>query len=180
MSIPRMKRFLVFWFLLAFSAGWCLPGRCASPRELYEIADRKAVAGQPDFAFMYFRTLLRDFPDSELAQPALFAQGEYYFSFPDYDRCVASFETYTEKYPDAQDKLFALAYLLKIARIRSQAGRVQRFEKEIISLKQLGLVFSEFKEYATRTPLHKDFKAVFHIDQITFFLQGDIFEEIRY
>jgi len=175
-----MKKIVYALCLIILVGAWCSNGFCATARQLYKLADQRAASGQPDFAFMHWRNLLRDFPQSQQAQPALFALGEYYYSLPDYKQAVTSFESYLKKYPDSGDRLFALAYLLRIARLRGQDEQVDALEKEIIGLKQLGLVFSDYKEYSTQTPLHKDFQAVFHIDTITFYLNGEVFEKILY
>ena len=156
-------------------AGW---GK--EDRIIHRLARQQARTDRKDFAFMYFRSLLREHPDSRYADFALFGQGEYFFELPNYKLATESFESYVDQYPDAKGKLFALAYLLKMARTQGQIQRVKDLEKEIISVKQLGLVFSDYKEYTYRTPLNREFKTVFHIDRIEFYVGGKLFEKITY
>jgi len=175
-----MRKYILIICIGVFGGIWCGPGFGATARELFTLANRNAADGKRDFAFMNFRALLRDFPHSRQAESALFAMGEYYYFLPDLDQAVMSFESYLKKYPDSDNRLFALAYLLRIARFRGKKERTAMLEKEIIGRKQLGLVFSDYKQCFMRTPLRQDFQAVFQIDKITFYLNGELFEKILY
>ena len=129
---------------------------------------------------MYYRRLMRDYPESQYIPEAMFAQGEYFFDMPNYDQATRFFKAYLEQAPETNLRLYALAYLLKMARLRDDAARVEQLKKSIIDQKQLGLVFSNSKEFTVRTPLANNFRAVFDIDRIEFYLEGDLFEKISY
>ena len=152
----------------------------ASSKDIYKLAVKSALQKNKEFAFMYYRQLLRDYPQSPYAMEALFGEGEYFFFIPDYDQAYKLFDEYIRRYPDSKAMLFALAYLLKIARIQKKEELAKDIEKKIISVRQVGLVFTDFKEYEYQSPLARKFLAVFHIDKIEFYADDNLFAKISY
>jgi len=57
---------------------------------------------------------------------------------------------------------------------------IENLKKEILTFKQVGLVFKEFKEYTYRSPLYRTYKAVFRIDQVEFYVGGKLFATVAY
>ena len=90
------------------------------------------------------------------------------------------FEDYINQYPDSQAVLFALAHQLKIAQIQKKEELAKEIEKKIISVRQVGLVFTDFREYEYLSPLARKFLAVFHIDKIEFYANDTLFAKISY
>lgn len=146
--------------------------------QVYSRAREAAQSGHMDFAFMYYRSILNDYPDSKFKAQALFAQGEYYFLLPNYHESASLFNKFISLNPDPKEKLFALAYLLKIAQIQGNESLEKDLQKTILTLNPMDLVFRDFKEYNYRSPLDRKHKAVFRIDKIQFYVQGEMFVQI--
>ncbi len=143
-------------------------------------AVKAARSGDLDFAFMNYRSILLRYPRSPFAQQALFAKGEYYYSLPDFPQARLVFEEYVKKYPESEAKMFALVYLMKIALADQDQATADELSRELINLKQVSLVFRDFKEYSFLSPMNNQYRAVFHIDKIEIFLNGEPFAEISY
>lgn len=155
-------------------------GMTPGASEMYIKATKFAKTGQNYFAFMQFNNLLRNFPDSKYRQRALFATGEYYFELFGFDEAVQAFETYIAENPDSQEKLYALAYLLNIAKQNNNESITQELEKKIVNLQKVSFVFREQKEIAYLSPLNKNYKAVIHIDNIECFVEGELLAQVSF
>jgi outer membrane protein assembly factor BamD (BamD/ComL family) len=131
-------------------------------------------------AFMHFRSLLTDFPDSRYAEPALFAIAEYYFYVADYQDSWQDFSRFVNDYPDSRGKLFALAYLLNIAGKQNKEALVKGLEKEIILFRQMTFLFRNSKEFKYTSALRKKYKAVYYIDKIEFYVNNELYAKISY
>ena len=118
-------------------------------------------------------------PD-KLVERLIPGYGEYYFLLPDYDQSASAFQTFVQEFPDSNGKLFAWVHLLKIAQIQKDEALTKNLEKEIINFKQLSLVFRDFQEYRYQSSLGRKYRAVFQIDKIEFYVQGEMFAQIRY
>ena len=147
--------------------------------QTYSLAMKAAREGSKDFAFMRFRSLIRNFPKSKFKESSLFAVGEYYFSSTSYEEAAETFNALLEEFPESKAKLFVLMYLLKIAELQHKEDLKKDFENQIINFKQVSLVFRDFQEYPYRSPF-KDYKVVFHIDRIEFFVAGEAFAKISF
>lgn len=141
-------------------------------------AKEAARTGQLDAAFMNYRFLLINDPDFKLRHLALFANGEYNFLMSSYAEATSLFKDYLETKTDDQSKLFALAYLYKMAEIKKEKDLFQKWQKQIVALKQHLFLFQEAKEYLYQSPLLRAHRAVFSIDKIEFFIEGDLFAQI--
>lgn len=148
--------------------------------QLYATARKEARSGNIHSAFMRFRTLLLDYPHSQYSESALFATGEYYFLIADYHDAIKTFTRYRIEYPDSKAGVFALLYLLKIARIQEKEEAIKDFEKKIVTLKQTTLLFRESKEYKYRSPFHRTHRVVYYIDKIEWYIEGGLFAKISY
>src|SRR3989338_1022446 len=172
----RIRVALQLLLVLCFMA----PPVFAGEAQVYLQAIQAAKANSKDFAYMYYRALLRDYPNTKYREPALFAHGEYYSLLPDYDQSASAFQAFIQEFPDSKGKLFAWVHLLKIAQIQKDEALTKGLEKEIINFKQLSLVFRDFQEYRYQSSLGRKYRAVFQIDKIEFYVQGEMFAQIRY
>ena len=148
--------------------------------QMYSKAVKFAKAGQNDFAFMQYSKLLRNYPKSKYRDQALFATGEYYFQNFSFKQATEAFQTFIDEYPDSDERLYALAYLLNIAKKDSNELFTQSLEKQIIDLQQVSLVFRDSKEIAYKSPLFQNYKTVIHIDNIEFYVEGELFAKVSY
>jgi tetratricopeptide (TPR) repeat protein len=173
-----MKRYVVGIVLVAM---WLSSvGFGPSAVQEYAKAMEFAKTKQDYFAFMHYNELVRNYPTSGYRKPALFAIGEYYFSISSLQEAAAIFRTYLDDYPDSQEGLYVLAYLLRIAKKNNDIISVETLEKQIIELQQVSFVFREKKEITYRSPLNQNYKAVIHIDKIEFYLEGKLFAKVSY
>jgi outer membrane protein assembly factor BamD (BamD/ComL family) len=174
-----MRKYLsILFFIVVMSLSPL--AQAAEDIRIYLKARQFARSQSYDFAFMQYRSLLRQYPGSPYTKEALFAQGEYFFLIPDYDKAAEVFRQFVEQYPEDEGKLFALAYLLKIARIQGAQEAVEQYTRDIATFKQLSLVFRDFKEYRYLSPLERQHRAVFQIDTIAFFIKGEPFAKLSY
>ncbi len=148
--------------------------------QVYSKAVEFAKAGQGHFAFMHYNKLLRNFPTSKYREQALFATGEFYFRVLSFNEASETFKTFLTEYPESKERLYALAYLLSIARRDENAVSIDGLEKQIIDLQQVSFVFRETKEIAYRSPLYQSYKAVIRIDKIEFYVEGKLFAKVSY
>jgi len=151
-----------------------------SPRQLYSQARRALKLKKLDFAFLHFNTIVDKHPDSKYAQKSLLAMGEYYFSTAAYYEATLTFKRFIEKYPDSAAEPFAKVYLLKIAQIEKNNKLAKDLEHQIINSQQLSLVFRDFKEHKYLSALSKDYKAVYFIDRMEFYIDEELFAKIVY
>ena len=133
-----------------------------------------------DFAYMEYREILRNYPESKFSEPSLFAVGEYFFINSNFKESAPVFVSFVQRFPDAKGKLFALAYLLKMAQARSDTDGEKDLTNQIVTFKQLGLVFKDSKEVKYASPLYRKLRAVFYIDKIEFYTQGELLLSIAY
>jgi len=148
--------------------------------KLYKKGLYFARSGQAEFAFMQYRTILLKYPDSRYREDATFAMGEYFFAVNDRVAAKEKFTEYVRDFPEGKGKIFALAYLLKIAGLEEDKDSSQKLRNDIITFRQISLVFRNYKEYTYRSPLNKNYRALFLIDKIEISLQGAEFVEISY
>lgn len=173
-----MKTFLIgIGFVVVFLVGTAYS---QSAGESYAEAKELLKAGDLDFAFMHLRSLLINHPDSKYAENALFAAGEYHFLTKNYSVARNKFLKFIEVYPESKAKLFALAYLLRIAREYDQPAVISTLEKEIVSRKQLVFLFKNFKEYSYASPFKRKLKVVYTMDKMNFYIDGEPLAEISY
>jgi outer membrane protein assembly factor BamD (BamD/ComL family) len=147
---------------------------------IYREAIKAAKTKDFAYAFMSFRYLLTNFPDSKYTEDALFATGEYYFLIGDYTDARPALIKFINEYPDSKAKPFALVYLLKITEKQTQRTLAQGLEKEIVTSRQLVLLFKDFKEFQYLSPLNRRHKVVHFIDKVEFYIDGELFAKIFY
>lgn len=143
-------------------------------REGYSAARRREM----DLAFMSFNALVRDYPESKFFADALFSLGEYYFSVSDYYDANRFFDVFISKYPNSKARPFACAYLIEIAKMRGEKEYIKKLQKEIITFKQIGLLFSDFKKHAYLSGFSKKYKALYFIDRVEIYIDNELFTKI--
>ncbi len=154
------------------------PVWAAEDTVIYRQAQKAAKQKQEDIAYLRFDEILRKFPLSKYRPEALFAVGEYHCSISNYKQAQELFMNYLKIAADEPSRLFAFAYLYKIAgKLKDDKAR-QSFKKEIIALNQVSLVFRKYEKFDYTSPLGQKYTAKFHIDKIEFFLDQGGFVEI--
>jgi outer membrane protein assembly factor BamD (BamD/ComL family) len=173
----KTKILLAFLILTLLS---CQVVGAQTSGEFYSQAVSLVKAKDLDSAFLHFRSLFNEYPNSKYAQRALFATGEYYYLVSNYKEAVTTFIKYLNDYPDSANRLFALMYLYKIAELKQEESLLENLKKEIVDFKQLVFLFRKFKEYKYRSPLLRKHKVIYYIDKVEFYVNGELFEEIPY
>lgn len=138
--------------------------------DMYRGAVRCIKLKQPDFAFMGFRSIARDFPDSPLAERAIFAMAEYYYDNKMYYDAIKNFTWCAKNYSDLKANVIAKAYLFKIIKeIKDPASEekemAEDIKKEFFS-KSVFLLFSEYKKTSYRSALLNKFRIKHYADNI--------------
>jgi outer membrane protein assembly factor BamD (BamD/ComL family) len=149
-------------------------------KQLYVRAMKYVQAGDTDFAFLDLCKILERYPKSKYVQQALFAAGEYYFLLADYMDAARSFERFIDDYPQSEARPFALAYLFKIAVIEQKIDLIKELEIEIATSKQLSFLFRDFKEHRYLSPFSRQYKALYFIDRIEFYINDELFTKVFY
>ncbi len=164
-------------FIVLFSN---LPASAESNSSLIHRASKEIKKGQIEFALMRYRAILRKGSQSKYADKALFALGEYFFVHSNYEYANNFFKQYIDLQNDNNGKLFALAYLLKIAQSQNDQKLTKNLEKEIKILYPQSFIFRKIKEYKFNSPLNRKHKAVYSIDHIEFEIEDMELAKITY
>jgi outer membrane protein assembly factor BamD (BamD/ComL family) len=149
-------------------------------QRLYVSGVKAAKKGDLASAFMSFRSLLENFPDSSYTQEALFATAEYYFLLADFTDARPAFIRFIAEYPESKARPFALVYLSKIAQSQEQKALAESLQKIIVTSQQLVLLFRDFKEFEYLSLLNRKYRAVHFIDKVEFYIDGELFTQISY
>lgn len=152
----------------------------ADDKSDFQRALRYARNGQIDFAFMKFRAVLQDTSDMESRQAALFASGEYYYLNLDYHNAIEAFQAYLRISKDINGRLFAMVYLWRIYQRIQDQKQSQEMEGEILRLRRNSYIFETTKDYQFKSPMNRSHRAVYSIDRIEFFIEGDAIAKIVY
>ncbi|MBN3040628.1 MAG: hypothetical protein JW867_05830 [Candidatus Omnitrophica bacterium] len=147
---------------------------------LFHKAVGEAKSGNRDFAFIYFRRFLQSEPDSNLAKEAVFALGEYYYSLKSFPNATLYFKRFITDYPKNDARIFAYAYLLDLAKADGKIELTAVLEKKIVTYYSLSLLFRKYKEYRYKSPMAKNYKALYYIDKVQIYLDEELFAEIPY
>lgn len=157
-----------------------LPVSAESNSSLINRATKEVKQGQIEFALMRYRAILRKGTQSKYADKALFALGEYFFVHSNYEYANNFFKQYIDLQNNNNGKLFALAYLLKIAQSQNDQKLSKNLEKEIKILYPQSFIFRKVKEYKFNSPLSRKHKAVYSIDYIEFEIEDMKLAKITY
>ncbi len=100
---------------MALVIGLCAVGAWAGgARSLYRKGKARLDSGRNDMALLYFRELLRDYPDSSYADDAHFLVASYYMESRDYFQAGTELHEHLRCYPDSPHTNEVLGMLAKI------------------------------------------------------------------
>jgi len=151
-------------------------------RARYDSAIRYIKNKKPDFALLEFRSVIRDFPKSPLAQRSAFAIAEYCYDNKMYHDAIKGFAEYVKSYPGSKANVFAKAYILKIIEeipdpSFEEKNILEDIKKEFFST-PLFLLFKECKETSYKSPSRNKFKIRYYIDNIEVYRNDQLFIKI--
>ena len=130
-------------------------------RALYDEAVRCVKARETDFAFMGFRNVVRDFPETWFGRESIFAIAEYYYNNKQYEDAISQLKEYINNKPDPRGCVFAKLYLLKIIDQMDNPDAEDKamsldIKKELLS-KPYFLVLTEYKKTSYISPFQNRF-----------------------
>ncbi len=173
----RTKATFVFLFLALFFSNLAF---AQEESWLYATAVDEAKNGNYEFSFLHLHSLVSTFPESKHLENALFAIGEYHFRENNFADAADSFSQLLEKFPDSMSTVFAMAYLLRIAQARQLENLTADLEKTIATFHKLSLVFRNSKEFTYKSILQNKYKAVYYIDKVEIYKNGELFAQVSY
>ncbi|MFH1857947.1 MAG: hypothetical protein ABH845_03480 [Candidatus Omnitrophota bacterium] len=145
-------------------------------------AKQYVAEGELDFAFMEYRALLQEKPNSEGALEATFAIGEYYFKQRNGREAKEAFEQYLAQAEEEIPRLLADVYLLQCFRLLGELSAFQTLEfqlKEMLSSKKLFLAFENERVQTWSSPLGNHFELREFVDRLEITQDGKSFYAIR-
>jgi len=150
-------------------------------RALYYEGIRDARHNNIDFAFIIFDNLARDYPSSRYFEDALFATGEYRFLINDYTDSRVIFNKIVSSPENTKVKLFAYAYLMKLCEKTGCEHKVYLgYKKNVLTFKQISLLFRNSQEVTYTSALQKVHKAVYFIDKVVVYIDNEAFLTIHF
>jgi TolA-binding protein len=174
------KRTAIFTGLIILALSFSAPLFAQEEGWLYSNAINESKAGNYEFAFLNLHSLISTYPTSKYVENSLFAIGEYHFLSNNSSEAVDSFSQILERFPDSKSTVFAMAYLLKIAQKRGSTDLAANLEKAIATFHKLSLVFRNSKDFIYRSALGAKYRAVYYIDKVEFYKDGELFAQVSY
>lgn len=175
--MPKKRIFIIIFILSVF---WVNAGFAQSDVSFYKTARQAVSAGDNDYAFMCFRSILKLRHESKYYKEALFATGEYYYSIGDFRSAEKAFSSFVDAYPKDEALPFAIIYLLKIGNRMQISKTAEDLKKQLVTFKQLSLLFSECKTLSFISPLNLPYKAIYFIDRIEIYINEELFEKVYF
>jgi outer membrane protein assembly factor BamD (BamD/ComL family) len=172
----KNKVILLIILLVFFPCGL----KQVSGEEEYSQAQNAVKSGDREFAFLHFLSVIKNDPKSIHREKALFATAEYLFLVCDYGDTFNRLQEFLEDYPYSKMRTFALLYLLKISQIWQEEQLAKDIEKQIINSKMIILLFKNNQEYKLKSPLGLNYKIIYYIDRLEFYLNGLLQTQIYY
>ena len=170
------NKFAIIFILISLG---CLPAVFPDTTDFYK-GVRAARSGKNDFAFMFFRSFLQSFPNSRLAEDAVFALGEYYFLTNNPSMAARYFDRFIAQYPKSKGRIFAYMYLLDLARRTENLRMTELYERDIVTSYNLSLIFRKYKQYTYESPFNKKYKALYYMDRVEMYINNELFSKIIY
>ncbi len=102
---------------------------CQSAERLFSQAKAAQSAGNKDVAFLLYRQILREYPDSAYAEESQFLMGQYYFDSRNYFNAAQTFGDFVRKFPQSRFAKDANQYLARI-RLGSLKERADKLFEE--------------------------------------------------
>ena len=101
-------------------------------KDLYRQAFNAMEAGDFDKAEQLFQQLVQEYPDSDLADNALYWIGEIYYSHNDYETAAKYFQQVIDKYPNGNKVPAAMLKLALCYRGMGDINRAKQILQEVI------------------------------------------------
>jgi len=175
-----MKLYVIILSLVLQGYFWA-PCVKASEADLeWKEAVGLAKQGEYDFAYMNFRAILDDYPDSRYGLKVEFAQGEYYFLQDNLQLASEAFEDFYTKYPRHEESLIALAYLFKIAQIQNRPDKMKSYRNKAASFHQLVFIFNDNKSFKFLSAFQRRHKLVCYINKAELYVNDKLFTEVPF
>lgn len=172
-------RIIFITLLIAFL--FAASGYCGEEKDFYYRGVRAARAGRIDQAFSYFDIVLRSlYKANRYTEKALFATGEYYFLIGANREAKIAFRQVANDYPESITALLSLGYLFKMAQLEGKQESLESIKKEIIGFKQVSLLFRDSEVFKYLSAMNKKYKAVYYIDKVEIYIDGELFQEIPF
>jgi tetratricopeptide (TPR) repeat protein len=175
------KNLTIIFICLLITYLFISNGFCGEDKDFYYRGIKAARAGQIDKAFSYFDLVLRNLSVSNrYTENALFATAEYYFSInADRDAKIA-FRQVASDYPKSITALLSLGYLFNMAKAEGEQESLESIKKEIIGFKQVSLLFRDSEEFKYLSAMNKKYKAVYYIDKVEIYIDGELFQDVPF
>jgi tol-pal system protein YbgF len=100
----------------------------ASSTQLYDQAAEDLTQGRYEMALQGFQTLVREFPDADLSDNALYGVGECYFALAKFDSAGIAYARVESEYPQAEK---VPAALFKLALSQDKEGKADESQKTL-------------------------------------------------
>ncbi len=175
-----MKLYAIILSLLLQGSFWVTCVKASETDLEWKEAIGFARAQENDFAFMDFRGVLDDCPDSRYCLAAEFAQGEYYFLQNNLPMARDAFKSFYAKYPRHQEALIALAYLFQIAKIQDRPDDIKEYRNKAASFRQLTFIFNDKKFFKFLSGFQRKYKLVYYINKVELYVNGQLFTEVPF
>ncbi len=137
---------------------------------------------KPDFAFLEYRALLKDHPESPAAADAAFGLGEYYFEMRNVAESAMAFQRLTVKPTDDVSQVLALTYLLKCAELSSDEQSIKTYRtqlKKSLASKKFLMLFGEGRKQQWNSPFENRFELKEFVDRMEIYRNGSPFYTIE-
>ena len=175
-----MRLYAIILSLLLQGCFW-VPCVNASEANLeWQDAIQLAKQGEYDFAFMGFKTITDNYPNSPRFLAATFAQAEYYFLENNLQAASDEFKAFYNKCPKHEESLIALVYLFKIAQIHNSPDDIKAYRNKIASFRQLTFIFNDKKSFRFFSGLQRKYRLVYHINKVELYVNGQLFTEVPF
>jgi len=175
-----MKLYVIILSLLWQGCFWVPCVKASEANLEWTEAIGLAKQGENDFAFMDFRAILDDYPNSRWAMASAFAQGEYYFLQDNLPMATDEFKNFYAKYPQHPEALIAIAYLFKIAEIQKNPDRMKEYRNKAASFRQLTFIFNDQKSFKFMSGFQRKYKLVSYINKVDLYVNGKLFTEVPF
>ncbi|MCG8431518.1 MAG: hypothetical protein MJA29_10145 [Candidatus Omnitrophica bacterium] len=157
-----------------------LPVKAFKSEKDFFQGEQAARRGDIDGAFMHFRSVVMGEAEQLYYGQALFAVGEYYYLKGVYTEAVKSFTQFVKNDPRSEARIFALAYLMKIAEFQERDSLAEILRHQIATFRQVSLLFRDSREFEYLSCLQRNLKVVYYIDKVEFYVNEELFTRIPY
>ena len=175
-----MRLYVIILSLLLQGCFWAPCVKASEAGLEWQDAIGSAKQGEYDFAFMNFRTILEDYPNSRYCLSAKFALGEYYFLQNNLQAASDEFKSFYAKYPQHEEALIALVYLFKIAQIQKNPNTMKNYRNKAASFRQLTFIFNDKKSFKYLSGFQRKHKLVYYINKVELYVNGQLFTEVPF